>query len=138
VALTLAHQHLEQPSQELRASLMTNPAIRLVGGLSSRDARALAPEMRTSPEHLMSVAKRERETELACFVRNHTPSAVTLKLRLGNAEREPRMSETAYAAMIDRIRAKVAVPIAETRSRIDAAHEAKVAREEPEELADSY
>src|SRR5687767_5010446 len=41
VGLILAHQHLAQFERKLQATVMTNTAIKLVGGLSEADARTL-------------------------------------------------------------------------------------------------
>src|ERR1700722_3726691 len=50
VGLTFAHQHLDQLSAKLYSSVMTNPAVRFVGGLSASDARALAPVRNLRPQ----------------------------------------------------------------------------------------
>ena len=121
VGLTVAHQFLDQLTPALRASFMTNPAIRFAGGLSDRDARALASDMRTSPAFLLNSRKSRTETQFACYVRNHTSTAVALDLTLGRAEREPRMSDAAFANLRDRVRAEVAAPIDEVDAHIAAA-----------------
>ena len=52
VGLIIAHQHLAQFERKLQSTVMTNTAIKLVGGLSEDDARALAGNMRSTPEFL--------------------------------------------------------------------------------------
>ena len=121
VGLTVAHQFLDQLTPALRASVMTNPAIRFAGGLSDRDARALASDMRTTSHFLMSTRKRKHDTEFAAFVRNHTGAALSLTVPLGKAEREPRMSTADFTRLKDRVRAEVAAPIAEVDALIAAA-----------------
>jgi hypothetical protein len=118
VGLTIAHQFLGQLKPDLRASVMTNPAIRFAGGLSDMDARALASDMRTTSSFLLSPKKRTNDTEFACYVRNHTGSAIALELALGRVEREPQMSDAAFAQLQDRVRAEVAAPIAEVDALI--------------------
>lgn len=118
VGLTVAHQFLDQLTPDLRASVMTNPAIRFAGGISDKDARALASDMRTSASFLLRTAKRQSETEFACFVRNHTGTAITLDLPLGRAEREPQMSDDDFDELRDRVRAEVAAPLHEVDALI--------------------
>ncbi len=114
VGLTIAHQFLDQLAPGLRASVMSNPAIRFAGGLSAKDAAALKDDMRTSSEFLLSARKRETKTEFACFVRNLTPSALAFSLDLGQAEREPMMPPADYAKLLARVRSQVAATISET------------------------
>lgn len=141
VGLTLAHQFLDQLSPALRASVMSNPAIRIAGGLSAKDAAALKEDMRTSPEFLLGMAKRGGISEFACFVRHLTPTAVTYPLQLGQAEREPKMREADFALLLARIRAQVGSPIDETLAHVAGADQPR--REDPPtdaplDFADSY
>ena len=114
VGLTFAHQHLDQLSPKLYSSVMTNPAIRFVGGISASDARALAPEMRTTVDHLLTPNKTARATEFATYVRNTTTAPVILSVPLGVVEREPKMSARQYEAMLMRVRSDIAAPLADT------------------------
>ena len=139
VGLTVAHQFLDQLTPALRASVLTNPAIRFAGGLSDKDARALASDMRTTSGFLLHTKKHKSETQFACFVRNHTSTAVALDLELGQAEREPRMSDAAFAKLRDRVRAEVAAPIDEVDALIAAAMpRAAIAHHGNSRLADDY
>jgi DNA helicase HerA-like ATPase len=95
VGMILAHQHLGQfENRQLRASVAANTAIKLAGGLSEEDARALAANMGTTPEFLLSMKKQEaqRVTEFACSVRNLTQSAVRLTVPLGMMEEAPKIT----------------------------------------------
>lgn len=139
VGLTLAHQHLDQLTSSLRASIMTNPSIRFAGGVSQKDANALDADMRTTAAFLMNMRKHKAETEFACYIRNVTESALALRVPLGRAEREPRMDDRAYAQLKDRIRRQVAAPLAETDAHITAALAGATRRhEEPDGFADAY
>ena len=120
VGLTFAHQHLDQLSTKLYSSVMTNPAIRFAGGVSAGDARALAPEMRTNAEHLLSPRKTRTTTEFACHVRNHTAAPVILSVSLGTAEREPRMAASRHDELLARVRREIAAPLSATMEHIDA------------------
>lgn len=139
VGIILAHQHLDQLTPSLRASIMTNPAIRFVGGVSEKDAHAVDADMRTTSDFLMSMRKRASETEFACYVRNHTSSAMSLRVPLGRAEREPQMDVAADTALKERVRRQVAAPIAEIDAHIDAAMpNSPMVHQEATSFADEY
>lgn len=114
----LFHQNLEGQisNAALKAALKTT-AIHIAGALSASDAAALAPDMRTSSEFLMRLRKRETATEFACHVRGVTPTAVKLSVPFGVVEREPRMSDAAYARLLARVRAQVASPLTPTSKK---------------------
>jgi hypothetical protein len=139
VGLTVAHQFLDQLTPALRASVMSNPAIRFAGGVSDKDARALASDMRTTSSFLMSTRKRKHDTEFACYVRNHTGAALSLTVALGTAEREAKMSGTDFEELKDRVRSQVAAPISEVDAHIAAAMpRATMAHQEATSFADEY
>ena len=139
VGITLAHQHLDQLTSSLRASVMTNPAIRFVGGVSEKDAHAVDADMRTTSDFLMAMRKRANDTEFACYIRNHTASALSLRIPLGRAEREPQMDAAAYAALKERVRRQVAAPIAEIDAHIAAATSySPMAHQDVTSFADEY
>jgi hypothetical protein len=48
VGVLFAHQHLDQLTPSLRAAVAANTSIKIAGGVSDKDARALAPDMRTT------------------------------------------------------------------------------------------
>jgi hypothetical protein len=120
IGLCFAHQHLDQLSTKLYASVMANPAIRFAGGISASDARALAPEMRTSADHLLLPKKSARATEFATYVRNVTATPVIISVPLGFAEREPKMSARQYEALLNRVRRDIAAPLSDTEDHITA------------------
>ena len=100
LGLVMAHQYLGQLSRNLPASLMTNTSIKLVGGVSDRDARVLAPEMRTTPEFLNGMVKERDRTHFAAFVRNHTAQAMTMTVPIGTAEHMDRMSDESFDRLL--------------------------------------
>lgn len=106
VGLVLAHQHLDQLSTGLRSAITANTAIKLAGGINDRDARALAPDMRTTGEFIGSMKKQASSTEFACYVRNYTANAVRLAVPFGMLENAPKMTETERKALIERNRAR--------------------------------
>lgn len=113
VGLTLAHQNLDQLSVGLRGSLMASTSIKFAGGVSGKDARALAEEMHCEPELLQSMRKRKEESEFACYIRYVTPQAIPVTIPLGRAEAMPCMSEGAYEELRARNRARYCVPLEE-------------------------
>jgi hypothetical protein len=96
VGMILAHQHLAQfESRKLRSAVSSNTAIKLAGGLSEEDAKALCGDMGTSPEFLLSMRKNEaqRLTQFACSVKNLTPSTIRLFVPLGVMESAEKIND---------------------------------------------
>ncbi len=100
LGLIMAHQYLGQLSRNLPASLMTNTTIKFTGGVSDRDARALASEMRTTPEFLNAMTKDEDATNFAAFVRNHTRRALQVTVPFGTAEAMDRMADQSFDKLL--------------------------------------
>lgn len=92
VGLVLAHQHLDQLSSSLRSAISSNTAIKFAGGVNDRDARAMAPDMRTTGDLIASMRKHRNSTQFACYVRNSTDSALRLTVPFGTLEAMPRAS----------------------------------------------
>ncbi len=110
VGLVIAHQHLDQlDERKLRAAVAANTSIKLAGGVSDKDARALAPDMRTTSDFISSMTKRANSTEFACYVRNYTGSAVRLRIPFLAVENSPKMSEEAEQTLIAQNRARYSV-----------------------------
>jgi hypothetical protein len=109
--LLLAHQYLDQlKTPALKASIAANTSIKIAGGVADEDARALAPNMRTTPEFIARQTKTDKATNFAIHVRNLTPTAVTLTVPFGVLERQPTMSDAAYARLIADNRARLCGP----------------------------
>jgi hypothetical protein len=72
----LAHHHLDQASEGLRSSLASNTGIKFVSGVSAKDARAMASEMRTTPEFIET----QPRYQFATYVRGVTPHAVPVEV----------------------------------------------------------
>ncbi|WP_146618625.1 type IV secretory system conjugative DNA transfer family protein [Rhodoplanes elegans] len=125
VGVVLAHQHLDQLTPALRSSIAANTSIKLAGGISDRDARALAPDMNSTGDFIRSMHKKPRSTEFACYVRNHTSCAIRLEVPFGTLEAQPRLTAHRHADLIASIRARYAYR----------ADELPVTRETPEALA---
>ena len=107
LGVVFAHQYLDQLRPNLRASIAANTSIKLAGGVSTADARSLAPDMRTSPDFILGMHKGQHDTQFATFLRNRTPRAVTVTVPFGSLERQPTMSPLSYDALIRENRARV-------------------------------
>ena len=109
-AITFAHQNLDQFEPAIRAGVMANTSVKLAGGVSAKDANALAGDFRCDPAFLLSQKKKARETHFACYVRNVTERAVTLSIPLGFLEATPRLGALAYQELIEVSRQRYGVP----------------------------
>ena len=107
VGVAVAHQNLDQLTTELRATLHASTAIKLVGGANYKDAASFAREMNTSPEFIQGMRKRAQGTEFACFVRHHTPRAVSVTVPFGVMERAAAMTAPAYMKLLEGNRGRV-------------------------------
>ena len=110
VGVVIAHQNLDQFGEKLRQTVNTNTAIKLAGGVSAHDARALAEEMRCKPEFLLRMQKHQEkmETEFACYIKNIAGlnRAIPLHVPLLEMEHQPKMSAVRFAALIELNRAR--------------------------------
>jgi hypothetical protein len=112
--VTLAHQHLEQPSRALLASLMASTSVKLAGGVNDKDARAFAREMRCNEDFIRDMRKRERDTEFACWIKNVTMRPLRLAVPFGVLESMPRLERGDYQALLAMNRARYAATEADT------------------------
>src|SRR3546814_4897964 len=85
----LAHQYLDQCSHSLRASLSANTSIKLAAGVSTGDARSLAPDLRTTAEFILGPPK----GHFAAYIRNVTGQAVSVPVEFGALRSEAQTSE---------------------------------------------
>ena len=100
-----AHQFLDQATSSLRASLAANTAIKMAGGTSTGDARALASDMRTNQDFILG----QPRLHFASYIRGVTPSAVSIPIPVGQLEAEPRLSPEAYGRLREMNRKKVSM-----------------------------
>lgn len=104
VGITAAHQTLDQLSPRLRAAFLANTSLKCAGGVSARDARALASELHTSAEFIEGMRRRPERSEFAVWLKHRTPRALRLDVPLGFLERQPTLSEEEYDDLIGRNR----------------------------------
>jgi len=101
VGITLAHQTLDQLTPRLRAAFLSNTSFKCAGGVSAKDARALASELRTTPEFIESMRRRGDRTEFAVWLKHRTAGALRLSVPLGFLERQPTLADEDYDDLID-------------------------------------
>ncbi|MBV8799244.1 MAG: type IV secretion system DNA-binding domain-containing protein [Alphaproteobacteria bacterium] len=104
VGLTLAHQTIDQLSPRLRSAMLANTSIKCVGGVSAKDARTLAEELRTTPEFIEGMKRRGPRSEFAVWVKHHTGQAIRLSVPLGFLEKQPTLNQEEYAALLEQNR----------------------------------
>ena len=97
--LTLAHQNLAQTSGRLNAVLAANTSTKFAGGVSDKDAKVLAADMRTSADMLLSIRKHEDKTEFALSVRNQMQHALKIDIPLGLLEAQATMKVEEQTAL---------------------------------------
>lgn len=119
IGLVTAHQSLDQPSPRIRSALLSNTSFKCAGGVSAKDARAAAEELRTTPEFIESMRRRGDRTEFAAWVKHWTPHAVRLSVPLGFVERQPVLDEEAYDELIANNRARYCAPFDAVREIIE-------------------
>lgn len=113
VGLTLAHQNLDQLPPTLRASVMSSTSVKFAGGVSAKDARALADDFGTNPDFLQSMRKRRGRTQFACHVRNQTPHAVAVSIPLGAVSALPQLDAESVERLVEQNREAYCVSLAE-------------------------
>ena len=106
VGMVLANQYVGQLSAKLQESFSANTSIKFAGGVSDKDARALGPMLRCSPEFVFAQPK----GHFAVSVRGVTNTAVSLGVPFGYLEAMPRMTAAEQDAVRAANRARYAVP----------------------------
>lgn len=114
-AITIAHQHLDQLAAGARSGVFANTSIKLAGGVSAKDASALAPEYRTKADFILNQRKGEHESTFAIFAKNITLAAMSFSVPFGFAERFERLSAPEYDELLARSRERYGVEPAAPR-----------------------
>jgi hypothetical protein len=108
VGCLMAFQEVSQIS--ILSSVLSNTAVKLVGGVSANDARAFAADMRTTADFILSMQQRKgHSTDFATYVRGKTPTAVRMAIPYLDVERQPRMSAEDHREILARNRRRYAV-----------------------------
>jgi len=113
VGMVLAHQYLGQVEPKLQEAFAANTAIKFAGGVSAKDARALAPMLYCPPELIEAQPK----GSFAAHIRGVTKSALPLSFPMGLMESMPRMSGSERAQLQQAMRERHAVHYSELGAR---------------------
>jgi len=106
VAMVMAHQYLGQLSNGLQEAFEANTSIKLAGGVSARDARALAGQMSADAEMI----QRQPKGTFATFVRGLTDRAVPISFPFFVLEKLPRATKEEIDAIRQHSRNAYAEP----------------------------
>lgn len=112
VGMILAHQYLGQLDSKLQEAVFTNTSIRLAGGVSSKDARALASEMKTDASFIES----QKKLSMATFVRGTTQHCVSIDIEPGQMERLAKLSKEEKRLQRDHMRKHYCVHYTEAQN----------------------
>lgn len=104
VGLILANQYLSQISQGVLESLFANTSIKFVGGVSDRDAHAIARELRCAPAFI----QQQPTGSWAAYIKNYTPTALSLKIPFGTMEALDTMGEAEQLTVRQHVRSRYA------------------------------
>ncbi|WP_108811903.1 helicase HerA domain-containing protein [Sphingorhabdus sp. Alg231-15] len=105
VGMVLAHQYLGQLEPKLQEAFAANTAIKFAGGVSAKDARALAPMLYTQAEFIESQGK----GSFATHIRGVTKNAVPLQFPFGYLEDMEQMGEADRREQRETMRDRYAV-----------------------------
>lgn len=126
--MVLAHQYLGQLEPKLQEAFAANTAIKFAGGVSAKDARALAPMLYTQAEFIEAQGK----GSFAAHVRGITKGALPLTFPFGYLENLPVMTEGSRCIQRDAMRDRYAVHYSQLRKAKakDEATDAKMSGQE--------
>jgi hypothetical protein len=116
VSFTAAHQTLDQLSPRLRSAFLANTSFKCAGGVSAKDANAIAGELHTSADFIEGMRRRGDRTEFAAWLKHRTPEAIRLSVPLGHLERQPSLTEEQLDALLDLNRARYCGTLGDVRS----------------------
>jgi hypothetical protein len=107
VGMVLAHQYLGQLSNGLQEAFEANTSIKLAGGVSARDARALASQLSADPD----LIQRQPKGSFATYIRGLTERAVPMSFPFFVLEKKPRASGDRRHAIREYSRSHYAEPL---------------------------
>lgn len=106
VGMVMAHQYLGQLSNGLQEAFDANTSIKLAGGVSARDARALAGQLSADPQRIQQMPK----GTFATYIRGLTERAVPMSFPFFVLENLPQRSKDEIAAIRQQSRQAYAQP----------------------------
>jgi len=116
VGIVLAYQHLEQVSDKVFSAISSSTSVKYASTLGFADRRTMAREMETTEQFIAAQKTDSSEPpkwgHFACYVRNYTDTAVSLKVPFATMEECPKMSAESLALLKQLNTEKVAAPLA--------------------------
>jgi hypothetical protein len=109
IGMVLAHQYLGQLDPKLQDAIAANTSIKMAGGVSTKDARALAPQMHMDAETI----ERQKKGSFSSYLRGITPNAIPLRFPFGAMEEMPRIQHGDRVALKQTMRDRYAVHYSE-------------------------
>ncbi len=106
VGMVMAHQYLGQLTQTLQEAFEANTASNLAGGVSARDARALACQMSCDADTI----QRQPKGTFATYVRGLTERAVPISFPFFVLEKKPKATKDEIDAIRQQCREAYAEP----------------------------
>ena len=106
VGMVMAHQYLGQLGNGLQEAFEANTSIKLAGGVSARDARALAGQMSADPQIIQQMPK----GTFATYIRGLTERAAPISFPFFVLENLPRASKEDIDAIRQQCRQAYAEP----------------------------
>ena len=119
IGMVLAHQYMGQLDTKLQEAVFTNTSIKFAGGVSAKDARALAFELRCDASFIESQPK----LTFAAHISGETTNAVSLSIQPGQMEALPRLTEHQRQQQQERMRELYAVHYSELQAESEEADE---------------
>lgn len=107
VGMVMAHQYLGQLTGGLQEAFEANTSIKLAGGVSARDARALSGQMHASADMIQQQPK----GSFATYLRGVTEHAVPISFPFFELEKKPRTTKEERAAIQQHSRDHYAEPL---------------------------
>ena len=112
VGIVLAHQYLGQLSNGLQEAIEANTSLKLAGGVSTRDARALSGQMGADTDLIV----RQPKGNFATYIRGFTERAVPMSFPFFVLEKLPRATKEERDAIREFSRATYAEPLRQEQS----------------------
>lgn len=106
---TFAHQYMDQCTSQLKSSLAANTAIKMASAVSTHDARVLAPEMRTTPEFILS----QPRLQFATFIRGMFSHSIATPVNVGALDERDFMDDETFKAFLAYNAQRIAIDPAE-------------------------
>jgi len=132
VGMIMAHQFLGQLTFGLSEAFEANTSIKLAGGVSARDARALAGQMSADPD----LIQRQPKGTFATFVRGLTERAVPISFPFFVLERMPKATNAERESIREYSRKNYAEPLQRKAEHSESSDHQDIDRKENNEDID--